>query len=129
VAVAIWQDVATALGRSTSAFPAEQQNQITYWLNGIELLIRNRLGAVDALDQDLLAYVETEAVAEKVRNAGEDGAESVTVSVDDGSVTRRFKRGVAASDITDDWWELLAPAETSGAFTINPMAGRKPFCS
>lgn len=124
MALATWQDVATALGRTPDSLTPEKQNQITYWLNGIELLIRNRLGPLGNLDQDTLKYVETEAVAEKVRATGEDGAESVTVAVDDGSVTRRWRRGVTASDITDEWWDLLAPDTTSGAWTINPLRRR-----
>lgn len=121
MAVATWQDVATALARPTSSFTAEQQAQITYWLGGIELIIRGRLGDLTALDQASLKYVETEAAAAKVPPEGSAGETSITVGVDDGNVTRRWeKKPVSASDITEEWWELLAPRVVSQAYSTRP---------
>jgi hypothetical protein len=60
MAVATWQQVAVALGRPAD-FGADQQAQITWWLNGVELLIKKRFGDVADLDQDNLVYVEVEA--------------------------------------------------------------------
>ena len=110
MAVATWQDVAVALGRPAADFNADQQAQITYWLDGIELLIAARLGAVADLDQAAVKFVETEAVAAKVRAGATGGAASITVAVDDGTVTRRYDTGVTAGDITAEWWDLLNPA-------------------
>lgn len=126
MAAATWQDVAVALGRPASDFSADQQAQITYWLNGIELIIGSRFGGLSSLDPDVLKYVETEAVAAKVPPAGAtDGATSITVGVDDGNVTRRWERkAVAAGDITDEWWEMLAPARESRAFSTRPGSTR-----
>lgn len=123
---ATWGDVATALARPASDFTAEQQAQITYWLGGIELIISARFGGLSTLDPAMLKYVETEAVAAKVPPAGAtDGATSVTVGVDDSNVTRRWeKRTVSASDITDEWWELLSPARESKAFSTRPGFAR-----
>jgi hypothetical protein len=118
VAVATWQEVAVALGRPTSDFTADEQAQISWWLNGVELFIVNRLGAVAELDQATVKYVEVEAVAAKVERAKHKGASSVTVNVDDGGVTRRFESPVSADDITDEWWDLLGPE--SGAFSTRP---------
>lgn len=106
--VAIWQDVAIALGRPADSVSPETQAQITHWLNGIELLIKDRLGPVDLLDPEAVSFVETEAVAEKVRRGAAGGATSITTAVDDGSVTRRYEpAGISANDITDQWWSLL----------------------
>lgn len=118
---ATWQDVAVALGRPAFDFTAEQQAQITYWINGIELIISARFGGLSTLDQAMLKYVETEAVAAKVPPKGVAAGEtSITVLVDDANVTRRWERPASASDITDEWWELLAPVRESAAFSTRP---------
>lgn len=121
MAVATWQDVAVALGRPTSDFTVDQQGQITYWLNGIELLIKSRLGAVANLDQDVLKYVETEAAAQKVRRGAEGGASSVSVSIDDGTVTRRYEGGaVSDGDVSDAWWDMLDPTRGASGWSTRP---------
>lgn len=117
MAVATYQDVEVALGRPIST--TAEQAQVGYWLDGIELLIAARLGAVSDLDQDVLLYVETEAVVGRIKRNAAAGTSSITVSVDDGSVTRRFD-GVNSSDINDEWWRLLDPTWGSGAFSIRP---------
>lgn len=117
MAVATWQEVAVALGRPSSDFNADQQAQITWWLAGIELLIKSRLGPIADLDQDSVKQVEVEAVAEKVRRSGQSES-SITVSVDDGSVTRRYENRVTADDITADMWGLFGSGYTSSAYTI-----------
>lgn len=117
MAVATYTDVGIALGRAITD-PAEQA-RIEYWLDGIELLIGSRLGDITTLDQTALMYVETEAVVGRVNRAAVGGGSSVTVSVDDGAVTRRYE-GVKAGDIIDDWWRLLDPDWGSGAFSVRP---------
>lgn len=103
MAVASADDVAVTLGRSlTSA----EEEQVEWWLTGLELVLTNRLGDLTALDQAALAFVEVEVIAQKVRRAGTLES-SITVSVDDGSVTRRYDNPVADGDITAEWWALL----------------------
>lgn len=119
--VATYADVGVALRRSIT--DEQEQNQINWWLTGVEMLIRSRLGDVALLDQDAVKYVEVEAVAEKVRRHGTRES-SITVSTDDGSVTRRYDSPVTAGDITDAWWDLLSPSTAGGAFTINPIRPR-----
>lgn len=116
MAVATYEDVAVALGRSITS--AEEQAQVEWWLNGVELIIRTRLGDVAALDQDVLKYVEVEAVVAKVGRSG-SRVSSETVAIDDGSFTTRYE-SVSASDITDDWWNLLNPDVGSGAYSTRP---------
>lgn len=120
MAIATSDDVAVPLGRpiSSTGDPSEE-DQVNYWLAGIELLIGHRLGDITLLDQDLLKYVETEAVADKVRRNGR-AESSITVAVDDGSVTRRYDT-VSATDITDEWWNLLNSDTGSRVFSARPQ--------
>lgn len=118
MAVATYTDVGVALRRTISD-PAEQA-QIEHWLTGAEMAVRSRLGNPALLDQAVLKYVETEAVAEKVRRSGREES-SITVSVDDGAVTRRYE-GMGADDISGDLWSLLSPARSSSAYTIGVVS-------
>lgn len=121
--VATYDDVAVALGRSITT--EAEQSQVDWWLSSAEMLIRMRLGDLTALDQDALFYVVVEAVAAKARRHG-TLEESVTVSVDDGSVTRRYRDPMASEDITDAWWNLLNPVAASAeAFTVSPFTTRR----
>lgn len=121
MAVATFADVAVALGRPQSAFDADQQAQINYWLAGVELLIQTRLGPVVELDQDVLCFVETEAVAAKVSRGTSGGATSTTVSVDDASVTRRYEStGISDGDVIEAWWDMLDPTRGAGGFSTRP---------
>lgn len=122
MAVATYQDVAVALGRPIST--EAEQAQVNYWLEGIELFIKARFGDLTTLDQAALKYVETEAAAGKVRRTA-NAASSISVAVDDGTVTRRYETSVSAGDISDEWWDLLEPAASAEAFTISPYATRQ----
>lgn len=115
--VATYEDVAVALGRPISDNSIER-SQIEWWLEGIELFITTRLGPVTELNEAAVKYVEVEAVARKVQRGGRTET-SLTVAVDDGSVTRRWDP-VMADDITDAWWELLSPIRESTAFSTRP---------
>lgn len=117
MAVASIDDVVVALGRPASS--DAEEGQIDWWLDGVELVIATRLGDVAALNQDVLRRVEVEAVVAKLQRAGRQES-SVTVSVDDGSVTRRYENPVTASDITDLWWTLLGtPRSRGGSMTVS----------
>ena len=106
------EDVETAIGRPVSS--DAELRQIEWWLSGVEILIQSRLGDVSALDQDVLRYVEAEAVVAKIRRGDS------RVSVDDGSLTRRFETGVQTSDISDEWWALLNPVTGSSFYSTRP---------
>lgn len=117
MAVATYADVGVALGRTIS--DAAEQARIAWWLDGVELFIVNRLGPVAELDQAAVKYVEVEAVAVRVQRSGRDES-SVTVSVDDGTVTRRYESSMTAGDITDEWWNLLDPDSSAASSSIRP---------
>lgn len=105
MSAATYADVAVPLGRDIAT--EAEQNQINWWLDGAERIIRSRLGDVSLLDQGDLVYVEAEVVAEKVRRNGREES-STTVVLDDGTVTRRYENQISAGDITDEWWDMLA---------------------
>lgn len=117
MAVATYAEVAVALGRPIS--DAAEQAQVEWWLDGVELFIVARLGDVTLLDQTVVKYVEVEAVVAKIQRAGRSES-SITVAVDDGSVTRRYESAVTASDITDEWWTLLDPNDNTASASIRP---------
>jgi hypothetical protein len=117
MAVATYADVSVALGRPIS--DAAEQAQVEWWLDGVELFITARLGAVADLDQATLKYVEVEAVVAKIQRAGR-AESSITVALDDGSVTRRYENAMSASDITDEWWQLLDPDANAASASIRP---------
>lgn len=119
MAVATWEDVAVALGRPASDFSTDQQAQITWWLDGVEMFIVARLGDVGDLDDTIVKYVEVEAVVAKVDRSSRSET-SITVTTDDGSVTRRFEGAVTAGDITDEWWQLLDPDSNGATASIRP---------
>lgn len=114
------EDVATTLGRSSVT--SLEFAQWAMWIDGARLLIRNRLGDLSALDQDVLDYVVVEAVALRAKRP--DAASQMTVSVDDASVTKRYESGTGQIQILDEWWELLRPSESSGAFSTRPSSAR-----
>jgi hypothetical protein len=117
MAVATYTDVAVALGRAIST-PTEQA-QVEWWLTGVELVIGNRLGDITLLNQDVLQYVEVESVVAKVQRHGQSES-SITVAVDDGSVTRRYENSVSAGDILDEWWQMLDPDSSTSSASIRP---------
>ena len=122
-------DVAVELRGSTTV-STEEQAQWQQWLDRVErdisrafrrrgLYLNDQIAKGDP-DADTVKDIEVAAVARKVENPS--GDTSTTVSIDDGSVTRR-KEGagtVAGLDLTNDEWAKLFPAMTSGAFSIRP---------
>ena len=112
MAVATYTDVAVALGRPIA--DTAEQGQVTYWLDAVELQIKARLGDVAALDQDVLKYVEVEAVATKMQNP--NGYQSETID----DYTYRFGTETPRVTILDEWWDLLRPATAAEAFSTRP---------
>ena len=110
--VATVSDVGTALGRSIS--DAAEVAQVGYWLDSVELLIGNRLGDVADLDQDVLKYVEVEAVVARMLNPNGYQSESI----DD--YTYRYGTESRRITILDEWWHLLDPDVGGGALSVRP---------
>lgn len=118
--------IAVALGRTAPAVDTSEYDQWEMWIGDALMLIEARLvgtgtgqvASLDDLDQAKLDYVVREAVVAHVRHP--EDATSVSVDVDDGSVSKRYSSSMGRVVIRDDWWELLSPATASRAFSIRP---------
>ncbi|MDN7120300.1 hypothetical protein INN71_02725 [Nocardioides sp. ChNu-153] len=117
-------DVAENLGR-----PAPDQNSPLYkqwdrWITAVLLVIKNRLGPTEQLDQDTLDYVVLETVSERAAVALRQGQTSTTVTVDDGTVTNRWENSTDTRgfDFDDRWWgwALLLPRTSQEGFSTRP---------
>lgn len=123
------ETIAVALGRTSSPTTIEVQ-QWTMWIDDARMLIGNRLGDLDELDQAKLDYVVREAVTAHIRHP--DDATQVSVTVDDASSSRTYRSGKGRVSIIDEWWDLLSPNEAVSAFTIDTVgigSGHAPWCS
>lgn len=106
------EDVAVTLGRPLSG--DDEESQLEQWLTDVETIIRSRLGDLSLLDQDVLGFVEREAVAARARNP--EGYQSE--QVDD----YRYSLPAESRRITvlDEWWDMLSPGSGSGVFSVRP---------
>lgn len=122
--------VATELGRLPESVTATETVQWQQWLDRVErtisarfsrsgLVLSDQVAAGDPVAESV-ADVEIAAVVRKIENPA--GDTSTTISIDDGSVTRR-KEGagtVVGLDLTDAEWALLLPSSATGAFSVRP---------
>src|SRR5699024_3380572 len=126
------EKLATELGRTADSVSDGERAQWAQWLARVERTIEGRfrrlgmsLAAQVALGDPSTAAVgdvEVAVVARKVRNP--EGTTSTTVSVDDGSVTKR-RDGRHVDDLgflrLTDWeWDLLLPAGRVDAWSTRP---------
>ena len=121
-------DIGIALGRPSIDDTTEQQWDL--WISDARLLIEARLGDLALLDQAKLDYVVREAVVAQIKHP--DDATQVSVSVDDGQSSRTYRSGKGRVHILDEWWALLAPTPTSGAFSLDTFGCdtiHLPWCS
>jgi hypothetical protein len=89
------------------------------WINRAERQIQrraDRLGILfSGLDPQTVDDVVLLAVSAHARNP--EGVDTVDVSVDDGRVSRRYRKSAGEVSIYEHWWESLGLAD-DGAFTI-----------
>lgn len=126
------EQVATELGRTVDSVSSSESAQWQQWLDQVERNIAarfRRLGlvlsdqvALGDPDSETVADVEVAVVARKIRNP--EGTTSTTVSIDDGSVTKR-REGAKIDDLgylrLTDWeWDTLLPAGRSDAWSTRP---------
>ena len=107
-------DVATNMGRSLTE-PEEAQAEL--WLTWAEATIQGRMGDLSALDLNALRMVLVEAVTARLR-APEPLAQT-SVTVDDATVSKTFRRSSGLIEILPEWWAALGWVD-SGAFTVTP---------
>nr|DAP45906.1 MAG TPA: hypothetical protein [Caudoviricetes sp.]DAT82791.1 MAG TPA: hypothetical protein [Caudoviricetes sp.] len=100
-------DVTVTLGRAIE--DTFEQEQINAWLADVEMCIRVRLGSLDGLDEQVLRFVEKEAVARRFRNPEGKTSERI----DDFYQTLSSEAAKASLYITDEEWEMLRPRGVS----------------
>ena len=111
-------DVAVEIGRPTPLSDADSA-RVQSWIDQALYLIGKRY-TVASLDPADVDYVVLMAVAEHARHA--DGAKKITVSIDDGNVSKEYDTASARVSIWDDLWDVLEPQTSGGgAFTIDPF--------
>lgn len=97
-----------------------EKAQAELWLTDALGLITARATregtTIDALDQASLDMVMREAVAARIKKP--DDATQVSVSVDDGQMSRTYKSATGQIQIRDEWWELLFPSSAGEAFSV-----------
>lgn len=114
-------DIEVGLGRLLTD---SEQAQASQWIDDALLLITTKFGALFVdLDGALVDYVIRSSVVARFQGLGEAGMSSLSVAVDDASVTRRWEN--SGSRPQDDWllagwFDLLAPTRDSAAFSTRP---------
>lgn len=115
-----WQNVQTVVGRDLTT---PEQAQATLWIADARTIISGRAArehlTLDDLDPATLDLVVREVVAARVQRPGGQ-ATQVSVSVDDGQVSRTWEKTSGHLDIGDEWWELLFPDTADAAYSIAP---------
>ena len=103
------QRVGTRLGRTLTGAEAAQ---VALWAKDAELLIRHRMNTLGASEADVdpavMQSVVELAVTAMARRPNDET--EVSVTVDDGSVRRRYESSPGRVAILDEWWELLGLA-------------------
>lgn len=113
------ENIAVALGVTAPDPGSPQHEQWAMWIADAQMLIATRAEQLDVTpDAAKVDYVVREAVVAQVRRP--DDATQVSVSVDDGSVSRTYRSGTGRVGILDDWWALLGLAGSRGrAFELD----------
>lgn len=121
-------EIEIALGRASDT-PVERR-QWEMWIADARMLIAARLGDLTALDQAKLDYVVREAVVAHIRHP--EDATQVSESLGDASLSKTYRSGKGRVTILDEWWQLLSPSASSGAFTLDTLSSASmhlPWCS
>ena len=127
------ETIAVALGRTatTPMLGSPEYVQWEMWIGDALMLIEDRLKERFALvDQAKLDYVVREAVVAHIRQP--EDVRRVDVGLDDARIGKEYRTGHGRVTIIDAWWDLLAPPQASGAFTLDMLGtGTRhlPWCS
>jgi hypothetical protein len=116
--------VQVSMGRTLTT---AESAQATLWISDALVLIGARATRehtdISSVDQGVLDMVVREAVAARIKKP--DDATQVSVSVDDGQMSRTYKSATGQIEIRDEWWELLFPSGAGEAFSV-PLSYRPP---
>lgn len=103
------------IGRPLSA---AENVQAATWIGWAEATIAARMGSLDRLNADILDMVIIEAVTARLRSP--EAVTQVDVTVDDGSISKRYARSSGLIEILPEQWEALGWSGSAGAFSITP---------
>lgn len=112
-------DVSERLGRPIT--DPDEVAQVNKWIGDVETLIRSRLpnlepGIEGHPSLEIAEMVVSNAVIRKVKNP--DGKQNERIDDYSYGLTEEAARG--SLFLTDEEWALLAPASSSGAFSVSP---------
>ena len=126
--------IATALGVAAPDPSSPKFAQWSMWIDDANMLINARkvsLAVTADLDPTVLDFVVREAVVAQAQRP--DDATQVSVSVDDGSVSRTYRSGRGRVTILDEWWTLLGlTSPNGGAFSVDTIGAssiHQPWCN
>lgn len=115
MAYAETSDVAAHLGRPLTTSESEQVQKWIGWLSGD---IERKLTGIP-VDPSVAEQAVTESIVTYMRNP--DSALSVTASIDDGSVSKRYSTASGRVELLDHFWAKLGWVEPRrGAYSIRP---------
>ena len=110
--------VEAELGRTLTSTETTQAEQR---VKNALVLIRVRLGAdLAGVDSDALVLVLGEILLGRIEAATPTGVVEDSESIDDYTFRRRYSQATSRVTILPEWWDLLAPARESGAFSTRP---------
>lgn len=108
-------DIAAHLGRPLTAAEVAQVGKWIAWLSAD---IDRKMGGLH-IDMTIAEQAVTESIVTYMRNP--DSALSVTASVDDGSVSKRYSSASGRVELLDHFWAKLGWVERRrGAYSIRP---------
>lgn len=112
-------DIEVGLGRPLTN---PEQLQAYQWVDDATLLITTKFGAAFAdLSASLVDYVIRASIVARFKGSDGDGLSSVSVAVDDGTVTKRWDSNKPQDDwLISGWFDLLAPTRDAAAFSTRP---------
>ncbi len=127
--------IAVALGQAAPDLGTVTDERYAMWIADALMLVQVRYDSMAdpaiVVDQVRLDYVIREAVSAIARRP--DDATQVSVSIDDGSVSRTFRSGNGRVTILDEWWALLGlTSPTAGAFSVDTTGAdsiHQPWCN
>lgn len=126
--------IAVALGQAAPDSGSITEQRYYMWIQDAVMLIERRRDSIDetlVLDQAVLDYVIREAVTTHAQRP--DDATQVSVSLDDGSMSKTYRSAKGRVTILDDWWSLLGLIDQGGgAYSIDTARGTTthlPWCS
>ena len=114
---AVAGDIATHLGRPLNS---TEEAQVSLWIGWLEADIALRLPPPTLVDDLVAQRVIVQSIAAYMDNPS--AASEVQVSVDDGSVTKRYTKSLGRVQILPELWADLGWSGDTGAFTVTPYA-------